>query len=121
MAKRIKRATARKAKPTKKGTPKKHVAKRLKTKAKRQKTSAKSGRSGAKKSSPRRPRTPTKQPQLEMIMVETPQLETTIVDVVEQPVPGVFVVTEFMETNAESEPADSLNIDQTIGPESEEQ
>jgi hypothetical protein len=30
-------------------------------------------------------------------------------------------VTEFVETNAEPEPVDSLNIDQTVGPESEEQ
>jgi len=30
-------------------------------------------------------------------------------------------MTEFVETNAESEPVDSLNIDQIVGPESEEQ
>ena len=127
MAKRTKRAIARKAKAPKKAskkaakkakTPKKHAAKRpVKTKAKRQKTSAKSGRSGAKsgakKSASRRRRTPTQQ--------ETPQIETTIVDVIEEPVPGVFVVTEFVETNAEPEPTDSLNIDQTVGPEPEEQ
>ena len=52
-----------------------------------------------------------------MMIVETPQTETTIVDVVEEPIPGVFVVTEIVETNAEPEPTDSLNIDQTIGPE----
>ena len=40
---------------------------------------------------------------------ETPQTETTIVDVVEEPIPGVFVVTEIVETNAEPEPTDSLN------------
>ena len=123
MAKRTKRAIARKAKAPKKAskkaakkakTPKKQAAKRpVKTKAKRQKTSAKSGRSGAKKSASRRRRTPTQQ--------ETPQIETTIVDVIEEPVPGVFVVTEFVETNAEPEPTDSLNIDQTVGPEPEEQ
>ena len=45
----------------------------------------------------------------------------SIVDVVEEPIPGVFVVTEIVETNADPEPTDSLNIDQTIGPESEEQ
>jgi len=56
-----------------------------------------------------------------MMIVETPQTETTIVDVVEEPIPGVFVVTEIVETNAEPEPTDSLNIDQAIGPESEEQ
>jgi hypothetical protein len=122
MAKRTKRATARKAKAPKKAskkvvkkakTPKKQAAKRpLKTKAKRQKASAKSRRSGARKSASRRPRMPTQQ--------EIPQTETTIVDVIEEPVPGVFVVTEFVETNVEPEPTDSLNIDQTVGPESEE-
>ena len=56
-----------------------------------------------------------------MMIVETPQTKTTIVDVVEEPVPGVFVVTEFVETHAEPEPPDSLNIEQTVGPESEEQ
>ncbi len=133
MAKRTKRATARKARGPKKAskkvakkakTLKKQGAKRpLKTKARRQKTSAKSGRPAAKRSGLRRRRTPTQQetPQLGMMMVETPQTETTIVDVVEEPVPGVFVVTEFVETNAEPGPTDSLNFDQTVGPESEEQ
>jgi hypothetical protein len=133
MAKRTKRAIARKAKAPNKAskkaakkakTPKKQAAKRpVKTKAKRQETSAKSRRSGAKKSASRRRRTPTQQeiPQPEMMIVETPQTETTIVDVIEEPVPGVIVVTEFVETNAEPEPTDSLNIDQTVGPESEEQ
>jgi hypothetical protein len=138
MAKRTKRATAQKAKASPKKvskkaakkakTSKKQAAKRpLKTKAKRQKTSAKSGRSGArlgaKKSASRRRRTPTQQktPQPEMMIFETPQTETTIVDIIEEPVPGVFVVTEFVETNAESEPTGSLNIDQTVDPESEEQ
>ena len=55
-----------------------------------------------------------------MMIVETSQTETTIVDVVEEPIPGVFVVTEIVETNAEPGPTDLLNIDQTIGPESEE-
>ena len=55
------------------------------------------------------------------MIVESPQTKTTIVDIVEEPVPGVFVVTEFVETNAEPESADSLNIDQTVGLESEEQ
>ena len=56
-----------------------------------------------------------------MMIVEPPQAETTIVDVIEQPVQGVFIVTEFVETNAEPEPTDSLKTDQTIDPESEEQ
>ena len=55
------------------------------------------------------------------MIVEPPQTETTIVDVIEEPVPGVLVVTEFVETIAEPEPTDSLKIDQTIGPEWEEQ
>ena len=106
-----------KAKP-----PKKQVAKRpLKTKA-RQKT-AKSGRSGSKKPASRRRRPPTQRetPQPEMMIVETPQTKTTIVDVIEEPIPGVFVATEIVETNAEPEPAESPNIDQRVGPESEEQ
>jgi hypothetical protein len=137
MAKRTKRATARKAKAPKKlskkvakraKTPKKQAAKRpLKTRAKRQKTSAKSGRSGtksgARKSASSRRRMPTQQetPQPEMMIVETPRTETTIVDVIEEPVRGVYVVTEFVETKTEPEPPDSLNIDQTVGPESQEQ
>jgi hypothetical protein len=56
-----------------------------------------------------------------MMIVETPRTETTIVDVIEEPVPGVYVVTEFAETNDEPEPPDSPSIDQTVGPESEEQ
>ena len=56
-----------------------------------------------------------------MMIDKTPQTETTIVDVIEEPVPGVIVVTEFVETNAEPEPTDSLIIDQTVGPELEEQ
>jgi len=130
MAKRTKRATTRKApkKVAKKAkTPKKQAAKRpVKTKAKRQKPSATSGRSaaksGAKKSVSRRRRTPTQQktPQPEMMIAETAQNETTIVDVIEEPVPGVFVVTEFVEANIEPEPMDSLNVDQTVGPDSEE-
>ena len=65
---------------------------------------------------------PTQQetPKPEMMIVETPQTETTIVDVIEEPVPGVFVVTEFVETNAEPERTDSRNIDQSASPESEE-
>ena len=133
MAKRTERV-ARKAKASKKvskevakkaKTPKKKAAKRLlRTKAKRQKTSAKSGRSnaksGAKKSASRRRRTPRQRetPQPEMTIAEPPRTETTIVDLIEEPVPGVFVVTEFVTTNAEPEPADLLNIDQTVGPES---
>ena len=137
MAKWTERKTARKAKAPKRTSkkvakkatkPKRQTAKRaLKTKAKPQKTRAKSGRSGAKPSArkpvSRRRRAQNQQQTLqsEMMIVEPPQTETTVVDVIEEPAPGVFVVTEFVETNAEPEPAESLNIDQTVGPESEEQ
>jgi len=136
MGKRTKRATSRKAKAPRKvakkaRAPKKKAAKgQLNTREKRQKTTAKSRRSavkpGAKKAASRRRRTPTQQRALqpEMMIVETAQSETTIVDVIEEPVSGVFVVTEFVETNAEPEPTESsntLDIDQTVGPESEGQ
>lgn len=137
MAKRTERATARKAKAPKKASkkvakkakmPKKRAVKRpLKTKAKRQEASARSGRSdaksGAKKSASRRRRAPRQQatPQPETMIVETSQTKTTIVDLIEEPVPGVFVVTEFVETIAEPESADSLNTDQTVDPKSEKQ
>lgn len=55
-----------------------------------------------------------------MVIGEIAQTETTIVDVIEEPVPGVLVVTEFVETNAEPEPTESLNIDQATDPEAEE-
>jgi hypothetical protein len=135
MAKRTKRTTARKAKAPKKASakvarkakkPKKKAAKRppkTKTKQQRAKSRRPGGKSGAKKSASRRGKTPAqrKAPQPEMMIVEPPQTETTIVDVIEEPVPGVLVVTEFVETIAEPEPTDSLKIDQTIGPEWEEQ
>lgn len=53
-----------------------------------------------------------------MTIGEIAQTETTIVDLIEEPVPGVFVVTEFVERNAVPDPPESLNIDQTT--ESEE-
>ena len=132
MAKRTKRAPALKATTSKKAakktkTSRKKAARRpLNTKAKRRRTSAKSGHSAAKsatkKSAPRRRGTPTRRetPQPETIIGEIAQTETTIVDVIEEPVPEVFVVTEFVETNAEPEPTESLNIDRTTDPESEE-
>ncbi len=125
MAKRTKRATARKARAPQKASKnlakkaraaKKQAAKRpLKRKARRPKTSTKLGRPGAKKSASGIMPTQQETPQPETMIVETGQTETTIVDVIEEPVPGVFVVTEFVETNAE--PMDSLDID----PESEKQ
>ena len=44
----------------------------------------------------------------------------TIVDVIEEPVPGVVVVTEFVETHTKPDTTKPLDIDQTAGPESEE-
>ena len=118
MAKRTKRATARKAKARTKvvkraKTTKRQAAKRLiKTKPKRQKTNAKPKRSAAKKSASRRHRTPTQQ--------STQQTEMTIVDVIEEPLPGVVIVTEFVETHAKPDTTRPLDLDPTIGPESEE-
>jgi hypothetical protein len=118
MAKRTKRATALKAKTRTKvakraKSTKRRAAKRLvKTKSKGQKPTAKPRRLVAKKSTSRRHRTPTRQ--------GTPQTETTIVDVIEEPVPGVLVVTEFVETHTKPDTTKPLDIDQTAGPESEE-
>ena len=132
MAKRNKRASALKTTASRTGakkakTSKTQPAKRPRnTKARRRKTSAKSGRSAAKpatkRPAPRRRGTSTRREtaQPEMIIGEIAQTETTIVDVIEEPVPGVFVVTEFVERNAEPDPTESLNIDQTTDPESEE-
>jgi len=118
MAKRTKRATALRAKTRTKvakraKNPKKRAAKRLvKTKSKRQKPNAKPRRLVAKKSTSRRHRTPTQQGTL--------RTETTIVDVIEEPVPGVLVVTEFVETHTKPDTTKPLDFDQTAGPESEE-
>jgi len=118
MAKQTKRATALKAKTRTKvakraKSTKRRAAKRLvKTKSKRQKPNAKPRRLVAKKSTSRRHRTPTQQGTL--------QTETTIVDVIEEPVPGVLVVTEFVETHTKPDTTKPLDIDQTAGPESEE-
>ena len=132
MAKRTRRALALKATASKKGakktkTSKKQPAKRpLNTKTKQGKTGAKSGRSAAKsatrRSAPRRRGTSTRRetPQPELIIGEIARTKTTIVDVIEEPVPGVLVVTEFVERNAEPDPTESLNVDQTTDLESEE-
>jgi fructose-1,6-bisphosphatase/inositol monophosphatase family enzyme len=118
MAKRTKRATARKAKARTKvakraKTTKRRAAKQLiKTKPKRQKLNAEPRGPVAKKSTSRRHKTPTQQ--------STLQTETTIVDVIEEPFPGVLVVTEFVETHIKPDMTKRLEIDQTAGPESEE-
>ena len=121
MAKRTKRTPARKVKarrklPKKAKTAKRQAAKRLlKAKPKRQITKAKRKRSVAKESASKRPMTPTQPSTLET--------ETTIVDVIEEPVPGVVVVTEFEETHTRRpETTKQFGGDRTAGrPESEEE
>lgn len=120
MAKRTKRTPARKVKarrklPKKAKTAKRQAAKRLlKAKPKRQITKAKRKRSVAKESASKRPMIPTQPSTLET--------ETTIVDVIEEPVPGVVVVTEFEETHTRRpDTTQQLGGDRTAGrPESEE-
>jgi hypothetical protein len=129
MAKRTKRAPALKTMASKKGAKKTKLSKKqpakrsLNTKARRRKTSqvrAFAAKPATKRSAPRRRGTSTRRetPQPEMTIGEIAQTETTIVDLIEEPVPGVFVVTEFVERNAVPDPPESLNIDQTT--ESEE-
>jgi hypothetical protein len=121
MAKRTKRTPARKVKarrklPKRAKTAKRQAAERLvKAKPKRKVSKAKPTRSVAKKSASRPPMTPT-QP-------STLQTETTIVDVIEEPVPGVVVVTEFEETHTRRpDTTEQLGGDRTAGrPESEEE
>ena len=121
MAKRTKRTTGRKVKarrkvPKRAKTAKRQAAKRLvKAKPKRPITKAKPKRSVAKKSASRPPMTPTQPSAL--------QTETTIVDVIEEPVPGVVVVTEFEETHTRRpDTTKQLGGDRTAGrPESEEE
>ena len=96
MAKRKKRALARKKTASKRGkastrsksAPRK-AAKRVavKTKAKKRATKARAKRTASKKAAPR-PTESLKQP------AEASD-ETVIFDIVEEPVPGVLVVTEF--------------------------
>ncbi len=96
MAKRTKRTTTRKLKAAGRTQKRRKPAKRqagkplVKAKAKRQITKGKK-RAVAKRSASRRPTTPTQPNNLET--------ETTSVDVIEEPVPGVMVVTELEETH----------------------
>ena len=97
MVKRKQRTLARKKKTapkrgkarTKSKSAPKKAAKRVavKTKAKKQATKARAKRAASKKTAPR-PTEPPRQP------AEAPD-ETVIFDIVEEPVPGVVVVTEF--------------------------
>lgn len=96
MAKRMQRALARKKTASKRGkvrtkaksAPRK-AAKRVavKTKPKKQATKARAKRAAPEKAAPR----PTEPPRQ---AAEAPD-ETVIVDIIEEPVPGVVVVTEF--------------------------
>ncbi len=115
MAKRTKRVTARKAKAgskaSKKSTAAQKKAASRPVKAKRKLLKAKTGhkRSGAKKSR-RASRTTSPSPV---------QTETTVVDVIEEPVPGVVVVTEFVETHAaRPDASERADVDVTVGPQS---
>ena len=111
MAKGTKRTAKRKLKAgrktQKRGKPaKKQAGKRpVKAKAERQITGGKKKRSLAKRSASRR-RTPPAQPN----NLET---ETTIVDVIEEPVPGVLVVTELEETHTRRPDTTQLDQNQT--------
>ena len=117
MAKRTKRVTARKvragSKAPKKSKAAKKQAARSPVKAKRKRQKAKTGHklSGAKTlTSRRRSRTTPPNPV---------QIETTTVDMVEQPIPGVVVVTEIVETHASGPATTRSVVSQTTGPESE--
>jgi hypothetical protein len=121
MAKRSKRTTARKVKARRRLAKKAKAAKRqatkrlVKAKPKWQITKARPKRSVAKESASRRPMTPTEP--------STLQSETTIVDMIEEPVPGVVIVTEFEERHRRrSDTTKQLGGHRTAGrPESEEE
>ncbi len=98
MAKRKKRAAVRRAKSPKRGksskraksAPKKAAKQRAAKASPKRPTKAKSKRSAAKKAAPRKAGAPERASQIVS--------ETVIVDVIEEPVPGVVVVTEFEAT-----------------------
>ena len=98
MAQRKKRVTARKRKSTVRDRTRKSsksvrgkAAKRTATELRPKKGVAKAKRARAKKLARKKAR-PMKPP-------ITPVVETTIVDIVEEPAPGVITVTEFEETD----------------------
>ena len=98
MAQRKKRVTPRKRKSTVRGKARKSsisvrgkAGKRTASKLKPRKGLAKAKRPRTKKVA-RKKAKPMKPP-------TTPVVETTIVDVVEEPAPGVITVTEFEETD----------------------
>ena len=124
MAQRKKRAAARRGKTATRGKARKaaksvrgKTAKRSIAKATLRKrlTKAKSKRAVAKKAVPtkaRRPKPPG-----------TTEVETVIVDVIEEPVPGVVVVTEFEETGIRGSSAnpDQLGGSRGAGPQESEE
>jgi fructose-1,6-bisphosphatase/inositol monophosphatase family enzyme len=100
MAQRKKRKAARKATPLKRGRAPKRAArtktlKRVaaKTTLKKRVTKAKAKRAVTKKAATKRPGPPPPQGDA--------AAETVIVDVIEEPVPGVTVVTEFEATRVQ--------------------
>ncbi len=92
MAQRRKRAAARKGKQKRGHTPKKKTAKRLAVKTMPKKRASKAKPRTAKKAAARKPR-PRKQ------QGEAPA-EKVVVGAVEEPIPGVVVVTEVEATRA---------------------
>lgn len=105
MAKRKQRTITRKKMASKRGIARKRaksaprkIVKRVavKTNAKQKATKVRAKRAAPKKAAPR-PTEPPRQP------AEAPE-ETVIFDIIEEPVPGVVVVTEF-ETVRTSKPA----------------
>ena len=123
MAQRKKRAMARKGRTVKRGKAPKRAksaqtktAKRLvaRTRPKKQVTKVKPKRVAAKKAAPSKAM-PPKQPGI-------PQAETVIIDMIEEPVPGVLVVTEFEATSVRR-PGTTKQVTDNQGaglPESEE-
>ena len=117
MAKRTKRVTGHKVKAGSKAPKKSKAAKKqaarspIKAKRKRQKAKTEHERSGAKKSSSRR--------RSHITPPGPVQIETTVVDVVEEPIPGVVAVTEIVETHANGPATTKPVVNQTTGPESE--
>jgi hypothetical protein len=99
MAQRKKRKAARKATPLKRGRAPKHAArtktlKRVAAKTTpKKRTKAKANRAVTKKAATKTPGPPPPQGDA--------AAETVIVDVIEEPVPGVTVVTEFEATRVQ--------------------
>ena len=110
MAKRKKQTTSRRNRPVVRGKsrkasrPARGKAKRSVAKPMSKKRLAKPKRTRVKKVSRKKVR-----PQ------GIPVLETTIIDVIEEPVPGVITVTEFEETDVREESVDRVQPDEDRG------